>query len=147
MFLALLGVLLTACPKDEVPQSGCTDPSSLNYDENGDVDNGSCVYARDKFLGSFNVISDNCEGASYIIRIDSSSQDDQKILINNLNNVSALTLTGLVNDNSFVIESINFNGQTISGNGQVNSNVLSIVYQVTASNGYTFSCTVSANKQ
>lgn len=43
-------VLFTDCKK---PIEGCTDSSAQNYNAEAEDDNGSCVYARDKFLGDF----------------------------------------------------------------------------------------------
>lgn len=126
---------------------GCTDPLSENYDENASIDDGSCVFARDKFIGSYNVVSDDCVNGTYTIRIDPSSNNAAKIIISNLNKLSSLTVIGSVSESSFVIEPTNFNGQTVSGNGQINGSVLNVIYQVTNSDGSTFSCPTSANKQ
>lgn len=43
-------VFFTDCKK---PVEGCTDVNAENYNTEAEDDNGSCVYARDKFLGDF----------------------------------------------------------------------------------------------
>ena len=43
-------VLFTDC-KD--PVEGCTDANAENYDADADESDGTCVYARDKFLGEY----------------------------------------------------------------------------------------------
>jgi hypothetical protein len=145
--IGLLAVALmsTSCNKDDAPVSGCTDPLAETYNPDADIDDGSCVYARDKFIGSYDVVSDDCEAGTYNIRIDPSAQAVDKILINNLNDLSGLTLTGNVSSSSFIMKQANYNGQLISGNGQLNGSVLSITYLVVNPDGYSFSCNVSAN--
>lgn len=50
--LAIIAFALTisSCNKDI---EGCTDAESENYNPDANIDNNSCVYARDKFIGSF----------------------------------------------------------------------------------------------
>jgi hypothetical protein len=45
--LALL--LFSACDKAE----GCTDPSSLNFNEDARLDDGSCLYIADTYVGTY----------------------------------------------------------------------------------------------
>lgn len=50
----------SSCADDEILLSerhGCTDPESENYDRAASSDDGSCVYARDKFPGTYSVSS------------------------------------------------------------------------------------------
>lgn len=64
MFLLLgTAAIYTGCSDD--PVQGCTDSASENYNANAEEDDGTCVYARDKFIGVYDGSSD-CEGALVI---------------------------------------------------------------------------------
>lgn len=137
---------MTSCdPKKEV--AGCTDPLAENYNSEASNDNGSCIYPREKFLGAYSVVSDNCEDGTYTITILASSQAMDKIIIDNLNDVNGLSLVAAVTGSSFVIQQTTINGQTLSGNGQLNGNVLTFTYAVDEPGYAPFSCSGSANKQ
>jgi|GEM_PF-2167607 len=45
--------LLLASSCDEI--EGCTDPSSLNYDQDATLDDGSCLYVADAYVGTYQV--------------------------------------------------------------------------------------------
>jgi hypothetical protein len=106
------------------------------------------ILQRDKFIGSYAVISDVCVG-TYSMNITQSSTSDCKIVINNLNNNSSINLVATVsNSNSFTIDNqVLASGQNISGNGTINGNVLSINYAGSGGNFPPFSCSASCNKQ
>ena len=58
-------------------QEGCMDSTSLNYDPLAKFDDGSCIYASDKLVGSWNV-EETVEGVTTIytaeiVRIDNDS--------------------------------------------------------------------------
>ena len=99
---------------------------------------------RDKFIGSYRSVSDNCRTTSYQITVTASSQAGDKIILTNLNNVSSLSLTAPVSGNSFTFEPTTVNNQTITGNGILNGNVLNINYSVQGA--MSFTCTASFNK-
>jgi hypothetical protein len=101
---------------------------------------------RDKFLGTFRSVSDNCRTTSYQVTITASSQATEKMILTNLNNVSSLSLVANVSGSSFTFEPTTLNNQTITGNGTISGNVLNINYAV--QQGTTsFTCTASFNKQ
>jgi hypothetical protein len=50
LLLALITILISGCKKEV---EGCTDKDGENYNAEATLDNGSCTYARDKFIGSY----------------------------------------------------------------------------------------------
>ena len=54
ILLVSLTVVITSCKKDEQIIEGCTDSSAMNYLSNATSNNGSCIYAYDIALGSWN---------------------------------------------------------------------------------------------
>lgn len=79
--LSLLAVALaftiTSCKKEV----GCTKFGSDNYNPDAIIEDGSCILARDKFLGTFNVQSDCSD--NYVLEIIP-TVNDSKVLILNL---------------------------------------------------------------
>lgn len=51
MIVGIAGLVFTSCGEDDI--EGCTDPQSNNYDAEATLDDGSCTYDRDAFLGSY----------------------------------------------------------------------------------------------
>ena len=49
LFAMSMVLFTTACGESE----GCTDPAAENYDADAESDDGTCVYAADKFIGSY----------------------------------------------------------------------------------------------
>lgn len=146
MFLILAAGLMlvgTSCDKDT---EGCTDPDAENYNKDANVDDGSCTYARDKFLGSYQV-SEACTTGnySYSVTIVESVTAPNMILIQNFGNfATTVNVPATVSG-----ENITFNytqdGVTFSGSGSITGNTLVIIYQ--ASGGFTDSCTMTCIKQ
>jgi len=96
-FLALCTICFNACGDDDV--EGCTDAAADNYNPEATVSDGSCVYARDKFIGSY-FGGFTCPGLLAIISSDSIffsvaeglDADKKNEVIVTLNNVGGLTL-------------------------------------------------------
>lgn len=61
---------------------GCTQFGTDNYDPDAVVDDGSCILARDKFVGQFNVVSD-CTESDYT-RTIGTTPDEFVVAINNI---------------------------------------------------------------
>ena len=53
IILVSFGIMMTSGCGDD-PVQGCTDPNAENYDASAEEDDGSCVLARDKFVGNYN---------------------------------------------------------------------------------------------
>lgn len=60
--VCLSALAFTACEKVE----GCTDPSSLNYNADATLDDGSCLYFADTYLGDY-AVSDTLTNADTVI--------------------------------------------------------------------------------
>lgn len=51
LLLFVSAFMISSCGDDDV--EGCTDPEAENYNAEATVSDGSCVYARDKFIGNY----------------------------------------------------------------------------------------------
>ncbi len=56
LLFAVVFMAITSCGKEDKP--GCTDPDALNYVSDANMDDGTCEYARDKFLGNYSGTSE-----------------------------------------------------------------------------------------
>ena len=109
-FVALLSFgmtfLFSSCKKDI---EGCMDVTAENFNADANVDNGLCVYARDKFLGTF-AGSLSCQAPlpndeEFTISFTESLNDisEVEILIQNTMNPVPV-LFGTVNGNLITIQ-------------------------------------------
>ena len=141
LLIGSMTFLGTSCKKEE----GCTDSAAENYDTNAEEDDGSCTYAREKFLGSYDV-NENCTSGNdnYAITITSSTTGSDKIVISNFYN-SQQSVSATVNGSN-----INFNdtkgGINYSGSGSISGSTLTIIFTASAG-GATDNCTATAIKQ
>jgi hypothetical protein len=143
-FALFLGIVLVAVPSCKKDVEGCTDPDAENYNAEANIDNGGCTYARDKFLGAYNV-NENCTSGtfSYAISVIASTTETNGIVISNFGdygvNIRA-TVTGAnlaINDTQA--------GITFSGSGSIAGNTLTIIYTASAG-GLTDNCTKTCIK-
>ena len=59
VFFIGLSIILSSCKKEV---DGCTDSSSINYSSDATSNNGSCIYAHEIMVGTWN-ISAACNGS------------------------------------------------------------------------------------
>jgi hypothetical protein len=61
-----IAVLVMSCKKE-----GCTDSTAANYNQDAKVDDGTCAYQRDGFIGTY-VVSETCtyeDNGSYTVTV------------------------------------------------------------------------------
>ena len=80
--LAFGMISIQSCGDDDI--EGCTDPESTNYNAEATIDDGSCAYERDVFIGEY-LADFSCPGTlafvnndSLIIKIDPSLDQTNK---------------------------------------------------------------------
>jgi len=57
-----LSLIVSSCKKDEVLIEGCTDSSAMNYLSDATSNDGSCIYAYQLMVNTWN-ISSECDGS------------------------------------------------------------------------------------
>lgn len=123
IFIAI-GVLC-GCKKN----TGCTQFGHENYDPEAVVDDGSCIHIRDKFLGTFTVVSD-CFSSTYEHSI-ASTQDDYILTITNLGDTLPIVRANVYGDNITIEPQAIGIGVTIEGGGiYVEEASISLSYRI-----------------
>lgn len=115
----------SGCKKHE----GCTQFGTENYDPDAIIDDGSCILARDKFLGTFTVQS-SCQNDTYQSSVEATS-DDFTVVITNLADSLGAVEAKIAAEN-ITIEQQPLNAfVTIEGAGvYLDSNIISISYRI-----------------
>lgn len=129
----ILIITISSC-KDEPTRNGCTDVDAENYDSDANQDDGSCTYAREKFIGSFqsNSICDNGMTRFYTMNIKEAPASVRQVRLSNFSELGESGIIATVfGDNLSFNETIL--GVDFSGTGSLNVDTLTIEY--TASNG------------
>ena len=110
----VLAIGITGCQKDDT-----TDPGTTSLE-------------RDKFLGTWKVISNSSVFGSqnWQMTINASSSSTDGILIKDFDQKPSTTTTGSVSGNSFYIPQQIVSGDTIAGSGSYNNGSLSFSYTV-----------------
>ena len=99
--LFVFTVFAVGCKQED----GCTKFGSDNYNPDAVIDDGSCIPARDKFLGDFRVTSD-CFDNPYTISI-SEEIDEREVIISTLSDTLS-DIKGIV-----VLQDITIERQTV----------------------------------
>lgn len=135
---------LTGC-KEEV---GCTTRTSDNYNPDAVREDGSCINARDKFLGIYDILHIRWDGNGAVrdsfpnyldpaprymtIRVDNLREAEDDVIIENFGEDS-LDVRALINKNFLTIPQQNLNTRTVpmtfTGEGHIDNNGwLTILY-------------------
>lgn len=141
VLILLVGFLmLTSCNKE-----GCTDPLAENYSSDATENDGSCVFPRDKFIGTFSVTETcNSGNQNYDILISNSAVGTNYININNIGGFGLNSNATVSGDNtSFDQTSV---GVNFSGTGSISGSTLTISY-VAQAGGVSDTCTMNCIKQ
>ena len=137
--IALISVIFLSGCSD----SGCTNIYSDNYDEDAIKDDGSCILAREKFLGTFEV-NENCESGldNYELVIYESDLYDNEVVIINLYNVGG-TVYAIIEDEYLEIPDQRDpdSGAKYIGSGSIIEKSLAIGFSVQSNDGSVDNCT------
>lgn len=141
----VLGILFTFGSLTSCKKEGCTDSVAENFDSKAKEDDGSCVYPREKFFGSYSVTESCSSGSySYNISVAESSTGKTFLIINNFGDYG-VNITATVSGST-----ISFNetksGINFSGQGSISGSALTISYTASAG-GATDVCTMNCIKQ
>jgi len=140
LFITFLALSVTSCKTE-----GCTDPEGVNYDADADEDDGTCTYARDPFIGAFNV-NENCDSGNYnyTMSVAESGTSVSDIVLNNFGDFG-VNVRATVSGSNISFNDTQ-NGISFSGSGSLSGSTLTIIYTASQA-GYTDSCTKTAIKQ
>ncbi|MEM1327222.1 MAG: hypothetical protein AAGI23_14770 [Bacteroidota bacterium] len=83
-FLLSLLIFTLACEEEEIV-SGCTDPDSINFSADATLDDGSCMFLRDQYIGTYNITTDNCSREDFwdnlSVSIEATSDSGSEVLL------------------------------------------------------------------
>jgi len=154
--LAVVAFTFSSCTTDPCKDVSCG--------ANGECVEGDCVCdegyegtscgteSRAKFLGSYSV-NEACTSGNYTYdsNVNTSSISVSNIVITNFGDYS-VSVAATVDDNGTSVtianQTVTISGAsaTVQGSGQINGNILTITYTITAS-GVSDTCTMTCTKQ
>lgn len=147
-FVAIASLILftQSCKKDKV--KGCMNSEATNYAENANLEDGSCEFARDKFLGSWSgtkLCSANPLDSTTTLQVVAIANNYRSMTITNFP-FDGINVTANVNASDFfkiIIPAQEINNDldvfTISGEGQVYESDFVINY-LRVSDSFTDTC-------
>ncbi|MGV3631805.1 MAG: hypothetical protein ACO1O6_11400 [Bacteroidota bacterium] len=144
VLLGLTTLSLTSCKKE-----GCMDALAENYDSESKKDNGSCTFARTKFMGAYSV-NQECvfDGTSSFNMSVTDGPNADEILINNFGNYG-VNIRAKVNGGNITFKEEQ-TGITYEGSGYIVGNTLTITYEACETFFYPCSdpesCTMTCTK-
>ncbi len=143
--------LYTSCSKDDckdvVCNNGGTCVSGTCSCPSG-YEGSTCQTASaSKITGTY-TSSETCQppvaGGNWSSTLTQSSGDATKIIISNFGD-SGSNVTGKVSGTGITLDNTQIGGQTVSGSGTVNGNIVTITYRLTG--GTQYDCTMTMTKQ
>ena len=122
VYFIILTISVTSCKKEV---DGCIDSLAYNYNASANTDNGSCIYAHEIMVNTWNMETSECgnilgEGLDLLENIVIQKGNNDGDLIINLGTLG--TLTGSIsNQGSITIPSQSITLGSIEGTGTLNS--------------------------
>lgn len=147
--VAKIGALFFVMAFASCKKEGCTDMLAENYDNQAKDDDGSCTYARTKFMGTYSV-SQDCvfDGTSSFSMSVSDGPNADEILINNFGN-QGFSIRAKVSGGNISFKE-EYTGVTYEGTGYIAGNTFTINYEACETFYYPCSepesCTMTGTK-
>lgn len=134
----IIPLILISCNR-----KGCTDENALNYSEKAKVDNLTCEYEYDQFIGSYNVTTGACdyEANSFVSTIIAGPNPDE-IIISNFND-EEFSVVAQIEGNNFSFSKVS-EGVGYVGTGYIIDNNIVIDCFLCEDYNYPDDCTDSS---
>lgn len=141
----LMGLTFILGTATSCNRKGCTDSVAENFSSKAKKDDGTCTYARTKFIGTFST-NETCtfSSDSYPMTVTESSTDKTKVIIFNIYGAGE-SITGTVSGSTVTFNQT-VSGSNVSGTGTLSGSTLTINYSITES-GVVETCTAIGIKQ
>lgn len=136
--LMFIPLAFVSCKK-----KGCTDEGADNYDEKAKVDDNSCTYGYDKFIGSYNVTTGACDydPISFVSTITAGPSSNQ-IIMSNFND-EGIEMLAEINGNNISFSKVS-GGVGYVGTGYIVDNNVTIDCFLCEDYNYPDDCTDSS---